>query len=77
MAEPPFARDTRHVTCRPNQPSQHKQCQLGLKGTETRQDKGRLSDFRDSTGRKQSNRAIWLHTYVNLQGKGRMTPKAV
>lgn len=50
---------------------QQRHCQFELKGTE----KGRLSDFLGSIGPEE--RAIQQETSASLQGKGRLTPKAV
>lgn len=77
VAGQPFAKETRHVICESNPPFQQKHLQLGLTETEMRWNKGRLSDFWDSTGRKQANRIIWLWISVILWEKGRMTSREV
>lgn len=50
-----------------------KPCKLGLKGTKTGRNEGRLLPLWDSPGREQNNRAIWPWTYTILQEKGRMS----
>lgn len=52
--------EIRPVSCGSNQPSQQKQCQAGLKGTEAGQNERELSDLWDSTGRKWADRVIQL-----------------
>lgn len=56
---------------------QQKHCQLVLKGPETERNEGRLSDFKDSAGRKRADRITPLQICAMLLGKGRTTPRAV
>ena len=45
MAGEPFAKRIRHVTCRSNQPSQQKHCQLGMNRAEAEKKEGRKTGF--------------------------------
>lgn len=55
---------------------QQKHCQLGLKETEIRQNEGKLSDFQNSTDRKQANKTIQLQTHASFQANERITGRA-
>lgn len=55
---------------------QQKNCWLGLKETEIGQNKEKLLDSKNSTDRKQADKTILLHTYANIQSKGRIMVRA-
>lgn len=54
---------------------QQKHCQLGLKETSERRNEKKLTDFENSTGRKQTDKTIQQQTHSMLPEKGRTTQR--
>lgn len=54
---------------------QQKHCQLGLKKTDRGWNEKRLTDYQNSTGRKQADKTTQPQTHATLAEKGRITQK--